>query len=101
VLLEELGQLKNTITSSGIEPAKLPACSVVTPGGTEIKYHTAVWVYANDVNLLGDNINTVKKKSKVLIHACKESDLEVNTTKSMYSYICPSLCHQNARKVVT
>jgi hypothetical protein len=71
----------------------------VTAGGTEIKCLTAVGAYANDVNLFGDNIKIVKKKSKVLIDACKEADLEVNTTKSMY--LCPCLFHWNARKVVT
>jgi hypothetical protein len=28
-------------------------------------------VYADDVNLLGDNINTIKKDSKALIHASR------------------------------
>jgi hypothetical protein len=64
----------------------------VTPGGTEVKCDTAA------VNLLGDNINTVKKKSKALIDACKEVDLEVNTRKSLYMFVS---CHPNAGKAIT
>jgi hypothetical protein len=41
-------------------------------------------VYADDVNLLGDNINKIKKTNKeALIHASKEVGLEVNTEKTM------------------
>jgi hypothetical protein len=38
-------------------------------------------VYAGDVNLLGDNIDTIKKTQKLLIDASKEVGLEVNTGK--------------------
>jgi hypothetical protein len=40
-----------------------------------------VLVYAYDVNLLGDNIGTIKKKTGTLIDASKEVGLEVNTDK--------------------
>jgi hypothetical protein len=33
-------------------------------------------VYAGDVNLLGDNINSMKKKTETLIDASKEVGLE-------------------------
>jgi hypothetical protein len=36
-------------------------------------------VYADDVNLLGDNIDTIKKNRETLTDASKEVDLEVNT----------------------
>jgi hypothetical protein len=36
-------------------------------------------VYADDVNLLGNNIDTIKKNTGSLIDASKELGLEVNT----------------------
>jgi hypothetical protein len=36
-------------------------------------------VYADDVNLLGDNIDTIQKNTESLIDASKQVGLEVNT----------------------
>jgi hypothetical protein len=38
-------------------------------------------VYADDVNLLGDNIDTIKKNTETLVDSSKEVGLEVNTKK--------------------
>jgi sorting nexin-29 len=48
-------------------------------------------VYADDVNLLGDNIDTMKKNRN--FNASKEVGLEVNTEKSKYMLLSH---HQNA-----
>jgi hypothetical protein len=41
-------------------------------------------VYADDVNQLGDDIETIKKNAQTLIAASKEVGLEVNTEKTKY-----------------
>jgi hypothetical protein len=40
--------------------------------------------YADDVNLLGDNTDTIKKNTQTLIDASREGGLEVNTEKTKY-----------------
>jgi hypothetical protein len=52
-------------------------------------------VYADDLNLLGDNIDTIKK---TVIDASKEVGLEVNAEKSKYMWLSH---HQNAWQIVT
>jgi nucleoside diphosphate kinase len=44
------------------------------------------------VNLLGDNVDTIKKNTQTLIEASKEVGLKVNTEKIKYML----LSHQNA-----
>jgi hypothetical protein len=46
--------------------------------------------YADDVNLLGDNIDIINKKTEILIDASKEVDLEVNVDKAK----CMPLTHR-------
>jgi hypothetical protein len=50
-------------------------------------------VYADDVNLLGDNIDTIKKNTLTLIDPSKEVDLEAATGKITYMLLSH---HQNA-----
>jgi hypothetical protein len=40
--------------------------------------------YADNVNLLGDNIDTIKKNTEILIDASKEIGLEINVDKTKY-----------------
>jgi hypothetical protein len=39
-------------------------------------------MYAHDVNLLGDNIDTTKKNTETLIDASREVGLETNIEKT-------------------
>jgi hypothetical protein len=48
-----------------------------------------------DVNLLGDNIDAIKKNNEALIDASKEVGLEVNAEKTKYTLLSR---HQNAGK---
>jgi hypothetical protein len=45
------------------------------------------------VNLLGDNIDTVKKNTETLIDASKEVGLEINVEKTKYMLLSR---HQNS-----
>jgi hypothetical protein len=40
--------------------------------------------YADDVNLLGDNVDTIKKNTEILIDASKEVGLEINVDKTKF-----------------
>jgi hypothetical protein len=50
-------------------------------------------IYADDVTLLSDNIDTIKKNTETLIDASDEVCLEVNTEKTKYMLLSR---HQNA-----
>jgi hypothetical protein len=41
-------------------------------------------VYADDVNLLGDSISTIKENSETLLEASKDIGLEINAEKTKY-----------------
>ena len=46
-----------------------------------------VLTYADDVNLVGDDIRTIESNADVFINACKSIGLEVNTGKTKYMEI--------------
>jgi hypothetical protein len=52
--------------------------------------------YADDVNLLGDNIDTLKKTQKLLISASKEVGLEIKIEKTKYMLLSR---HQNVGRI--
>jgi hypothetical protein len=51
-----------------------------------------ILAYGDYVNLLGDNIDTIKKNTVTLIDASKEIGLEINVDKTKYILLS---CHQN------
>jgi hypothetical protein len=55
-------------------------------------------VYADDVNLLGDNIDTIKKNTETLIDAIEEVGLEINAEKTN---ICCCLIIRMQGKIMT
>jgi hypothetical protein len=52
-----------------------------------IKDPDNIVIYADDVNLLGENINIIKKKAEALLDASKEIGLEVNSEKTKYMFM--------------
>jgi hypothetical protein len=45
-------------------------------------------VYADDVNLLGNNVGTIKRNTETLNDASKEVGLEADTEKTKYACCC-------------
>jgi anthranilate/para-aminobenzoate synthase component II len=46
-------------------------------------------VYADDVHLLGDSINTIKENSETLVESSKDISLEINAEKTKYMIMSP------------
>jgi hypothetical protein len=57
-----------------------------------MKWGTSAAVYADDVNVLGDNIDAIKKNIQTIIDVCNEVSLEVNAEKTSFMLMSH---HQN------
>jgi hypothetical protein len=62
--------------------------------GLKLNYTHHLLAYADDVTLLGDNIDIVKKNTATVIDASKEVGLEINLEKTKYMSLSH---HQYAR----
>ena len=54
-------------------------------------------VYADDVNILGGSVHTVKKNAEALVAATKEIGLEVNADKTKYMVVSESECRAGSQ----
>jgi hypothetical protein len=52
--------------------------------GLKLNWTHQLLAYSDYVNLLGDNIATIKKNTEILIDASKEVSLEINVDKTKY-----------------
>jgi hypothetical protein len=61
--------------------------------------------YTDDLNLLGDNIDTINKNTETLIDASREVGLEVNTEKTKYMLVSGPECrpksgNKNTKQII-
>jgi hypothetical protein len=54
------------------------------PGWLEMKWYAKLLAYADDVNILGGSVHTVRENAEALVAATKEIGLEVNADKTKY-----------------
>jgi hypothetical protein len=52
------------------------------PGRTEIEWDTSVLACADDISIVGENIDTIQENTEAILHTSKENGLEVNPEKT-------------------
>ena len=68
----------------------------VNQDGLKLNGTHQLLAYADDVNILGGSVHTVKKNAEPLVASTKESGLEVNARKTKYMTVSRD---QNARRI--
>jgi hypothetical protein len=63
--------------------------------GLKLNWTYQLLAYAEDVNLVGDYIDTIKKNTETLIDACEEVGLKIDVEKAKYMLL---FSHQSAGK---
>jgi len=54
-------------------------------------------VYADDVNILGGSVHTIKENAEALVMASKEIGLEVNADKTVHGNVSRSECRMKSQ----
>ena len=57
---------------------------MVTNTGLDMNSKYQLLVYADDVNMLGENLQTIRENTEIFIKASKDIGLEVNSDKTKY-----------------
>ena len=65
--------------------------------GLDLNGKHQLLVYADDVNMLGENLQTVRENAEIFIKASKDIGLVVNPEKKIYYHIPLSKCNTKSK----
>jgi hypothetical protein len=64
--------------------------------GLELNGTHQLFAYADDVNLLGSNVNIKKENTEILLDVSRDTGIEINTEKTKYMIM---FRHQNSEQI--